>query len=596
MEQQLHIQEKEIRDFIRVEFPEHEVQIGNGYWFVHVDPSLDWRLHYEYNQGKIHFDIEGDNWRGPRNFFRNRLANDNRLTPKHWGRQDCRWTLNKDVESWEGIKDAFREINFILRPHILAWRNEIGVLKQRTEIESDAKVSSKFQQIRSLLELNIQIPNYQRPYVWTQKNVEQLLTDINNARINGKLEYLIGSIILHQPTKDEALFNIVDGQQRLTTICLILQALGDGYTQPELEYNHSDSFAHIKENFNHIVQWIERNLSNQSKEEYANYILESCCVVEIIVSDLSEAFQLFETQNGRGKELEAYNLLKAYHLRAMTESTTDEMRACDIRWEDATTFSDRQGVTYDLLHQLINENLYRIRIWARGSDAGKFSKKELDEFKGLTFGKSETLDFAYQNLMLQQMIARSFMDGMNSGLYKVKERFEHGDPSNMDPFVSINQMIVNGLPFFDYIETYVEIYKRLFIDLDSSQLADFKAFYKRNCKEYQGFWRIGDGYVRQVYKSAIVLLFDRFGEIGVRAMYKDLYAVIYIVRLLKNQVRYSTMMKQENGGWVFTLINQAKTMSDLLPIKIKASEYKEKVCNGATSFSVEIIENAIKTI
>lgn len=596
MGQQIHIEEKEIRDFIRDEFPDHEFQIGDGYWFVYVDPSLDWRLHYEYNQGRIHFDIEGDNWKGPRNFFRQRLANDNRLTSKHWGRQDCRWTLNKNVDSWEGIKDAFREINFILRPHILAWRNEIGVSKKRIEIESDAKVSSKFQLIGNLLELKIHIPNYQRPYVWTQKNVDQLLTDINNARINGKLQYQIGSIILHQPKKYDELYNIVDGQQRITTICLILHALGDGHTQPELEYNHSDSFIHIKENFNHIVQWIERNLSNQAKEEFAKYILESCCVVEIIVSDLYEAFQLFETQNGRGKELEAYNLLKAYHLRAMTESTTDEKRECDIRWEDAATFSDKHGALYDLLHQIINEKLYRIRIWTRGNDAGKFSKKELDEFKGLTFGKSETLDFAYQNLILQQMIARSFMNGMNNGIYKVKERFDHGDPSNMDPFVTINQMIVNGMPFFDYIETYVEIYKRLFIDLDSSQLADFKAFYKRNCKEYHGFWRIGDGYVRQVYKSAIMLLFDRFGEIGVRTMYKDLYAVIYMVRLLKSQVRYSTMMKQENGGWVFPLINQAKSMSDLLPIKIKAGEYKEKVCNGDTSFPVEIIENAIKSI
>lgn len=175
MGQQLHIEERDIRDFISIEFPGHKIQIGNGFWFVHVDTNLDWRLHYEYNQGEIHFDIEGDNWRAPRNFFRSRLANDNRLIPKHWGRQDCRWTLNKNAESWEDIKDAFREIDFILRPHVLAWRNEIAVSKQITEIESDAKVSSKFQQIRSLLELNIHIPNYQRPYVWTQKNTDQLL-------------------------------------------------------------------------------------------------------------------------------------------------------------------------------------------------------------------------------------------------------------------------------------------------------------------------------------------------------------------------------------------------------------------------------------
>lgn len=596
MGEQLYIEKKDIIDFLRTEFPGHKFNIGNGFWFVHVDTNLDWRLHYEYNQGEIYFDIEGDNWRAPRNFFRSRLANDNRLTPKHGCRQDCRWTLNKKAETWEEIKDAFREINFILRPHVNAWMDVIGVSKQRSEIESDAKVSSKFQRIGNLLDLDIHIPNYQRPYVWTQKNTDQLLTDINNARINGKIKYLIGSIILHRPSRDEDVFNIVDGQQRLTTICLILRALGSNHTQPELKYNHTDSFTHIKENYNHIIQWINRNLSHQSKEEYANYLLESCCVVEIIVSDLSEAFQLFETQNRRGKELEAYNLLKAYHIRAMTESTNEEKRTCDIRWEEASTYSDRQGISYDLLHQLINENLFRIRIWTRGKDAGKFSKKELDEFKGLTFGKAETLDFAYQNLMLQQMIARNFMKVINNGLYKVKVRFEHGDPDNMDPFVTINQMIVNGMPFFDYIETYVETYKRLFIDLDSSQLADFKAFYKTNCKEYHGAWRIGDGYVRQVYKSAIILLFDRFGEVGVRALYKDLYAVVYFVRLLKNQVRYNTMMKQENGGWVFSLINNAKSMSDMLPIKIKASENKEKVINGATSFSVETIENAIKII
>lgn len=596
MKNQLLIDEKDIRDFLSLEFPEHEVQIGNGYWYVHVDPSLDWRLHYEYNHGEVHFDIEGDNWKEPRNFFRSRLANDNRLTPKHWWRQDCRWTLNKTIGSWEEVKEAFQELNFILRPHVLAWRNVIGASKQKLEIESDAKVSSKFLRIEELLNMDISIPNYQRPYVWGKSNVDQLLTDINNALLNGKIQYLIGSIILHKYKTDEEMLHIVDGQQRLTTICLILRALNNMHTQPILKYNHSESFSHIKENYNYIIQWIERNLSPQYRDKYAKFLLESCSVVEIIVSELSEAFQLFETQNGRGKELEAYNLLKAYHLRAMSESSIDEKRLCDIRWEAAAFYSDKYGISYDLLRHIINENLYRIRVWTRGSDAGRFSKNELNEFKGLTFGKTETLDYAYQNLLLQQMIACSFMKGMNNGLYKVKERFEHGDPDNINPFVTINQMIVNGMPFFDYIETYVESYKRLFIDLDSSQLQDFKVFYKTYCKDYRGSLRIGDSYVRQVYKSAILLLFDRFGEIGVRAMYKDLYAVIYFLRLSKNQVRYNTMTKRDNGGWVFSIINQAKSLGDLLPIKNRAIENKRKVNKGDIYFTVDAIENAIKTI
>lgn len=596
MGKQLYIDKDNIKEFLKKEFPGHEIQIGDGYWYVHVDPNLDWRLHYEYNRGEVHFDIEGDNWRAPRNFFRNRLANDNRLTPKHWWRQDCRWTFNKKTETWQEIQDAFRELNFILRPHVLAWRSEIGISKQRDEIESDVNVSSKFQLIDNLLNMNLKIPNYQRPYVWTSKNVEQLLTDINNARINGNLQYLIGSVILHKPKNDEGHFDIVDGQQRLTTIILILRALGVNHKWPELEYNHSDSFSHIKDNYNYICQWVELNLSPLAKETFAGFLMGSCCVVEIIVSELSEAFQLFETQNGRGKELEAYNLLKAYHLRAMSDSTNEQKRICDIRWEDAASYADKYGESYDLLRQIINENLYRIRVWIRSAEAGKFSKKELDEFKGFTFGTTETLEFAYQNLMLQQMVARNFMSGMNNGLYKVKERFVHGDPANMDPFVTINQMIVNGMPFFDYIETYVETYKRLFIDLESSQLQEFKSFYKANCKDYNGSRRVGDGYIRQIYRSAIMLLFDRFGEIGVQTMYKNLYAVIYFVRLLKSQVRYATMMKLDNGGWVFSLINQAKSLSDLLPINNKASHNKELVNKGATSFHVESIENAIKSI
>lgn len=105
------------------------------------------------------------------------------------------------------------------------------------------------------------------------------------------------------------------------------------------------------------------------------------------------------------------------------------------------------------------------------------------------------------------------MQMMNTGLFKVKSRFEHGDPDNISPFVNINQLIVNGKPFFDWVETYIEIYKRIFMQPDSSQLSDFKDFYRSFCK-YEGCQRNGDSYIREVYKSAIILIFDRFGEKG----------------------------------------------------------------------------------
>ena len=65
-----------------------------------------------------------------------------------------------------------------------------------------------------LLSRHLKIPNYQRPYVWTTENVSQLLGDIKTSMDQGKSRYRIGSIILN----DKA---IVDGQQRITTLCLI---------------------------------------------------------------------------------------------------------------------------------------------------------------------------------------------------------------------------------------------------------------------------------------------------------------------------------------------------------------------------------------
>ncbi len=470
------------------------------------------------------------------------------------------------------------------------------IQKEQADSQGDMKVSSQFRCISTILSKQLAIPNYQRPYVWTQKNVEQLLSDINNARGNGKLKYLIGSIILHKPAADKEQLYIVDGQQRLTTICLILRALGYKDAMPSLMFNHSESFNHIKQNYDYIQRWCACNLSNSAREDFGKYLIDACYFVEITVTDLTEAFQLFETQNGRGKELEAYNLLKAYHIRAMGEAPQEDKHRCDIRWENAAMYADRECIRYDLLHQIINEHLYRIRQWSKGCDAGQFSKKEIDEFKGVTISKTGTLDFAYQNIILQQIITHNYLKSMNLGRFRIKERFKYGDPENMNPFASINQLIINGEPFFDYIETYVEIYKRLFIDVDSSSLADFKDFYKTNCKNYTGAYRIGDGYVRQVYKSIIMLTFDRFGEVGVNDIYKELYAIVYWLRLSKRQVRYSTMTKKENVGWLFSHIGQAKTLSDLFQIKEYANYIKDCIERETIPFSVPEIESAIKSI
>ena len=107
---------------------------------------------------------------------------------------------------------------------------------------------------------------------------------------------------------------------------------------------------------------------------------------------------MFESQNGRGKELEAYNLLKAYHIRAMLSSTKEEKVQCDKQWEDATMYLYKNN-RRDILLQLFKEQLYRTRLWSRGEEAYLFGKKHVDEFKGVTLNKDSSLDFTWQDIL-----------------------------------------------------------------------------------------------------------------------------------------------------------------------------------------------------
>ena len=65
------------------------------------------------------------------------------------------------------------------------------------------------------------VPDYQREYVWTDNEVQQLLEDIDEQFSAGSgKEYFVGMILV-SPGWQESYFEVIDGQQRLTTFYLI---------------------------------------------------------------------------------------------------------------------------------------------------------------------------------------------------------------------------------------------------------------------------------------------------------------------------------------------------------------------------------------
>lgn len=458
-----------------------------------------------------------------------------------------------------------------------------------------SNITATIKLVKDLIRENLSIPSYQRPYRWKIKNVRQLLEDILTNRIAGKERYRIGSVILH---KNGDNFDVVDGQQRITTLLLLAKAIyknvkvlsgGEKAIQEQdcllldkLEYKHNDSRDNIIQNFKYIEAWIEDHRAN--KDYFWNYIKNNCEFVVIEVDDLSEAFQMFDSQNGRGKELEAYNLLKAYHIRAMDQDSYEQKVTCDKRWEAATMYDatplDDRDPNIDVLKQIFNEQLYRGRVWSKGHVAQKLTKAGIDEFKGFTIDKNHNIEFPFQNPSLLQYLTEKFYRNILAGTIATQPRFNYGDSENIDPFVSITQQIVNGKSFFDYVETYVEIYKQLFIQLKSFQLKNFKEFFYTYCLNYEGELsdcsaeicfksvghanRSGDTYLREAYKTVIMLLFDKFGENGLNKYYKVLYKLIYVERVISSQVRRDSVAKLPIP--IIAVINQAQNLADLIEL------------------------------
>jgi hypothetical protein len=456
-----------------------------------------------------------------------------------------------------------------------------------------SNITAEVKTVENVLKLELNIPEYQRPYRWHVKNVTILLDDIMKSWKDLKSAYRIGSLILHRDNEDGNNLKIVDGQQRITTLLLILHSLSEEIKpgkndkkwkigedlRSKLKYNHQDSVTNIRENKQTISKWIKNKLSDETIKEFYIYLIQKCEFVEIIVDDLSEAFQMFDSQNTRGRELEPYNLLKAYHIRAMETEPQGVKIKADRKWEHSTLFKkeidNEKKPPIDILKQIFSEQLYRTRQWSRNIAAYGFDKNKIDEFKGFSTGKYEEA-FPYQNTLLLNHFSLKYLSSMGLMLNDEKKRSKNINNNDISNFTLINQQIINGKEFFEYIITYIEIYKELFIYLENSQvLTDFKKFYEDYCLDYDGSSRTGDEYLKEVYKSAIFLLFDKFGEDIVNQYFKTLYAIIYRNRLERMQVKYNYIAKDENIIKIFFLIERAKTPVDLLELESMARKEVE---------------------
>ena len=394
-------------------------------------------------------------------------------------------------------------------------------------IEEDLKIIK----IKDLLKMtNLKIPDYQRPYKWTERNVNQLIDDILfHSDKNG---YRLGTLVLHKEN-NKGILNIVDGQQRMITIFLLTYALNEAKKLPsDIEVDFSKEFLPdntiSKDNIIKNYDVIRKRI-NEFGDKNVSFLLYKCELVKVVIDEVAEAFQFFDSQNARGKALDPHDLLKAFHLREMNDfSTEDERKKVVEQWED---------IKSEDLNDLFNNYLFKIKKWVRGETAEKsFTKKDIDIFKGVT-------------LEIQHY---PFVKPLKINNYYINTHKELGQVENLTigyPF-QIDQIVINGKRFFKMVIYYDKL--RKYIENTGSEGNNGIKNYIKNIHKgasdildtldtYENRYRTGDKYVRNLFNCSLFYYIDKFGKVDLELVIKKIFIWAYTLRLENYAVKLSSV-------------------------------------------------------
>lgn len=247
----------------------------------------------------------------------------------------------------------------------------------------DLKADKKsLKQLLAIEEQQFRIPPYQRPYSWTSEQVDDLWEDL---RENASSGHFLGSVVLSTEHEDRPL--VIDGQQRLTTLMILMSVLrdachdrgltdlvarinqrltadnlaeGDDYfkfktgsvnwpvfrdfilrgpddskrralsTIGSLDHDTLARNAALIDNFSRLRGHVSDHLEGLSSDAQADWLktfdkalVGKVEVVVIEVRDLADAFLLFETLNDRGMQLSAADLLKSHLLGQIAKKASE---------------------------------------------------------------------------------------------------------------------------------------------------------------------------------------------------------------------------------------------------------------------------------
>lgn len=195
-----------------------------------------------------------------------------------------------------------------------------------------------------------EVPVYQRNYAWEKDEIAALIQDVYDAMSAEKQYYYIGTLVSFH--KGDEVYEVIDGQQRLTTIYLILKYLnvdiGNRLTYrarkkstktlesiPEFKVDEKDTG--IYNGFQSVKNSVEEVVPQSQTDVFTQYFLDKVRIIHYRVPKDVDLNHYFEVMNSRGEQLEKHEIVKA-ELLSLLPDNADRAKFNRI-WESCSEMS-----------------------------------------------------------------------------------------------------------------------------------------------------------------------------------------------------------------------------------------------------------------
>ena len=371
------------------------------------------------------------------------------------------------------------------------------------------------------------VDTYQRGFVWKDDKVRQLADDLSayQQEADPKPPYYMGTVLIHRHADKEKRF-LIDGQQRITALCLLHCQLKNSLpTNCALSYSPK-SARRIRA----AVEVLREHVCIPDSG-----IFDQIVFTVISVDRVDLAFTFFDTQNNRGVPLHATDLLKAYHLRAVEAESVARKEAlqtlCAQRWEGIQRGTPLMSHDQEFAPSLFAKFLWRARYWTGQRVTYGGHDALMEEFQQHTWdnkGDPATIPLyrsRHNRLGTALTLGRDGHGEIHTNRISLSPRAE-------DLPFAIRQPIHKGIGFFLYADKYAALLRRLVAEhTDSMEVQQFR-------RVYEELVMANSLFLREIFLLAAVMFADQFDDEKLWEFSLWLDHALGAIRLEKQQVRY----------------------------------------------------------